>query len=67
MNENITDKFIQELKIEISNLSTTNCNSVIRKSGTEPLLRIMLQHESAIEIDKIFETITRNRPWLQIC
>ncbi|MDR2464089.1 MAG: phosphoglucosamine mutase [Holosporales bacterium] len=66
MNEHITDKFIQELQTELDNLVAHNGRAVIRRSGTEHVLRIMIQHQNMEKIDKIFKAITSDRQWLKI-
>lgn len=61
LSSNINSEFIEELKNEGNKIIGNNGKLVIRKSGTEPLLRIMVQSEDTKLIDKFFTDFIDNK------
>lgn len=54
----MTDAFLQDLKIEIYKKLPDNSHVILRKSGTEPFLRLRIQGENFHEINKVFKYIS---------
>ncbi|MDR1907797.1 MAG: phosphoglucosamine mutase [Holosporales bacterium] len=57
INASITGSFIKDLQDEIMQQVQGDGCVVIRKSGTEPLLRVMIQDEDMQNIERIFDEI----------
>jgi phosphoglucosamine mutase len=66
LNEMVTDSFVQDLQCEVVHALGENGGTVIRKSGTEQLLRVMIQHQENNRIMEIFETVVQPR-LLAVC
>lgn len=57
MNEAITDDVIVKMKQLAKNIIGTDGEVVIRRSGTEPVLRVMIQSEQPERIQEVFRVI----------